>query len=43
MVCDTEWTYDSNIEEDIVRATCSPCGHQGLFKTEFVVDKEASQ
>jgi len=31
-ICDCRWAYDITVEEDIVRATCAPCGHQGLFE-----------
>jgi len=30
-VCNATWSYPIETDESIVRASCSPCGHQGLF------------
>lgn len=36
MVCDCKWEYDRDDEEaeGLIRASCSPCGHQGCFFVE---------
>ncbi len=42
MVCNAKWSYEAKDDfkgddkdmEDLARATCSPCGHQGLFEVE---------
>ena len=34
LVCNYKWVYESNVNESIIRATCAPCGHQGLFRVE---------
>lgn len=36
LVCEYEWQYPDGTDIDIVRATCSPCGHQGLFEVREV-------
>lgn len=32
LVCKSEWEYKDGIDEDMIRASCSPCGHQGMFE-----------
>jgi hypothetical protein len=33
MICNCEYKYESDkeVDEDRIRASCLPCGHQGLF------------
>jgi len=37
IVCNCTWTYPIKTKEDEIRASCSPCGHQGLFKVERIL------
>ena len=30
-ICGHRWEFPKETTESIVRATCAPCGHQGLF------------
>ena len=32
LVCGCEWSYKDGTDEDLIRASSSPCGHQGLFE-----------
>jgi len=34
IVCGCKWGYNDETDIDVIRATASPCGHQGLFKVE---------
>ena len=36
MVCGAVVWYSDNVNVGIIRASCSQCGHQGLFKIEEV-------
>jgi len=36
LICKAVWAYPANTDEDIIRASCSPCGHQGCFTCEKV-------
>jgi len=31
-ICDAKWAYPFETDEGIIRASCSPCGHQGCFE-----------
>lgn len=33
-VCGSKWCYEDDADEDLIRATCAPCGHQGMFNVE---------
>ena len=39
LVCNEEWGYFDDKDEDLVRAGVSPCGHQGLFEVIKITDK----
>ena len=41
-VCNFKGEYESDNpeDEDIIRATCLPCGHQGLFTLEKMEEKQ---
>jgi len=32
LVCGFVDSFDDDSDEDIIRASCLPCGHQGLFE-----------
>jgi hypothetical protein len=34
LVCGYQWYWEDDTDEDIIRASCAPCGHQGLFKVD---------
>jgi len=37
MICNFKGKYEGSPEyETIIRATCLPCGHQGLFTLEII-------
>lgn len=41
LVCESKWSYPDSIDVGLIRASCAPCGHQGMFKVmEKVEDKK---
>ncbi len=42
LVCNykAEVSSEKREDEDIIRAACLPCGHQGLFKLKLLSNKE---
>lgn len=40
LVCGYKWSYPDNMDEDIIRASCAPCGHQGVFLVERIEKNE---
>ena len=38
-VCGKKWGYPDDIDENLIRASCSPCGHQGCFDVKTTKDK----
>lgn len=39
-ICKAKWSYPFETDEGIIRASCSPCGHQGCFEVRLLTEKE---
>lgn len=42
-ICDYEWGYDDDTNESLIRASCAPCGHQGMFKLRKTENKKENK